>query len=82
MFYSHLALHSFSQILSLGEPIVTVSAKDGDRIAPHNATRYSLRSDQSSARFFMIDEVTGVISLKQSLLDGTDERYEVLGCVG
>ena len=65
------------QIVPLGEPIVTVTARDRDRIAPHNVTRFSLRAGQSSARFFLVDEVTGVITLKESILDESSERYEV-----
>ena len=65
------------QIVPLGEPIVTVTARDRDRIEPHNVTRFSLRADQSSARFFLIDEVTGAITLKESILDDSAERYEV-----
>ncbi len=56
---------------------MTVSARDRDRVAPHNTTRYSLRSDQASARFFLIDEVKGTISLKESILGESAERYEV-----
>ena len=36
------------QIVPLGEPIVTVTARDRDRIAPHNVTRFSLLTKSRS----------------------------------
>lgn len=56
---------------------MTVTARDQDRVAPHNTTRFSLRSNQRSARFFLIDAVSGVISLKESILEDNAEKYDV-----
>ena len=43
---------------------------------PHNITRFSIRED-STSDFFLVDSVTGAVSLKRSLLKDTKESYEV-----
>ncbi|XP_061182372.1 cadherin-related tumor suppressor-like [Saccostrea echinata] len=53
----------------LGLSFLQVKATDNDRRAPYNTVRYSISSDAGSAlgaQYFMVDEVTGNISLRQS----------------
>ncbi|XP_061182374.1 protocadherin Fat 4-like [Saccostrea echinata] len=53
----------------LGLSFLQVKATDNDRRAPYNTVRYSISSDAGSAlgaQYFMVDEVTGNINLRQS----------------
>lgn len=48
---------------------------------PQNTTVFSISEDSGSAReFFMVNRMTGEVSLKRSLLDGESDRYEVRSC--
>ena len=45
---------------------------------PHNKTVFAISDDSGKSRnFFMIDEDSGSLSLKRSLLDDREEKYEV-----
>lgn len=44
---------------------------------PHNQVIFSVADDSPAAPFFMVDRVTGNISLKRSLLGRSDKMYEV-----
>ena len=60
----------------LGEGIVTVTAQDEDLSKPHNVIKYTITEDSGDVNF-MINENTGEIALKRSLLGEETERYEV-----
>ena len=46
--------------------------------APHNELRYYLRENQGKMNsLFSVDQDTGDVMLRQSLLDDSDDRYEV-----
>nr|XP_022314372.1 cadherin EGF LAG seven-pass G-type receptor 3-like [Crassostrea virginica] len=53
----------------LGLPLLQLKATDNDIRAPYNEIRYFISSDVGSAlgaQYFMVDEITGNISLRQS----------------
>ena len=46
--------------------------------APHNEVSYELMENQGKINdLFMVDDVTGEVFLRQSLLDENEERFEV-----
>ncbi|KAK3089813.1 hypothetical protein FSP39_006721 [Pinctada imbricata] len=56
------------ETLSLGTVILTVNATDGDPLPPHNTVRYFITADQEDLDCFLINEVTGDLALRRSLL--------------
>ncbi|XP_062579030.1 protocadherin Fat 3-like [Saccostrea cucullata] len=53
---------------SLGQQIIAVTANDTDALAPNNVVRYSLTAGPEDIECFLIDAVTGSLSLRRSLL--------------
>ncbi|WAQ95445.1 FAT4-like protein [Mya arenaria] len=52
----------------LGNTILTVYGRDNDLAAPHNTVRYRLTRDPEDLECFLINEVTGNLALRRSLL--------------
>ncbi|KAL5018733.1 hypothetical protein ScPMuIL_004455 [Solemya velum] len=53
---------------SLGTPVLTVEARDNDPLPPHNVIRYEIVADDEDKLCFLMNEVTGELLLRQSLL--------------
>ncbi|XP_062595025.1 cadherin EGF LAG seven-pass G-type receptor 3-like, partial [Saccostrea cucullata] len=53
---------------SLGQQIIAVTANDTDALTPNNVVRYSLTAGPEDIECFLIDAVTGSLSLRRSLL--------------
>ena len=61
---------------ALGVPFVRVGARDQDNKRPYNELRYSMQGDTGVIVYFMIDEESGDIALKKSLMDDPDRRED------
>ncbi|XP_078316513.1 protocadherin Fat 4-like isoform X2 [Crassostrea virginica] len=64
---------------SLGQQIIAVTANDSDALAPNNIVRYSISAGADDIECFLIDSVTGSLSLRRSLLYApcTASRYQM-----
>ena len=60
-----------------GTVIEQVSARDEDRIAPHNTIRYSLSSQSQGRDLFYVNSVSGEIVLTSSLLTVEAEELQL-----
>ncbi|XP_067672653.1 protocadherin Fat 4-like [Haliotis asinina] len=58
---------SVSETVGYGIPLVTLIATDGDLTPPNNLVRYQSLFQQTEC--FSVDDISGVISIKRSLLD-------------
>ena len=47
------------------------------RQAPNNKVRYSLIEDNLAKQYFMVDEVTGEVSVKKDLATNSNRQYTV-----
>ncbi|RUS85645.1 hypothetical protein EGW08_006591, partial [Elysia chlorotica] len=56
------------ETLPLGDVILTVSAVDNDPLPPNNVVRYTITEDPEDLECFLINEVTGQLLLRRSLL--------------
>ena len=61
-----------------GIPFLTLSATDADNQAPNNLTSFRFLPTSEGQDYFQIDETTGDISVKQSLMGtGVLNQYQV-----
>jgi protocadherin Fat 4 len=59
---------------ALGQSIVQVQAEDTDQ----DTLYYSLIGDEVSQKYFYVDPMTGIVSLKKTITDDTNLQYELL----
>ena len=64
---------------TIGESFLRVTAQDADRKQPYNDLRYAIEADPAVVGYIMIDEVTGDVALRKSLMEDPDRRviYDV-----
>ena len=53
----------------VGLEILRITATDQDSTEPHNVVRYELRGDALDLQYFMVDDVTGSVMLRQSVYE-------------
>lgn len=58
-------------------PVFDVTTRDRDTVPPFNVVRHSIIGDDSATTFFTIDDVSGQITLAQSILPDTETSYRV-----
>ncbi|KAL3878042.1 hypothetical protein ACJMK2_035678, partial [Sinanodonta woodiana] len=56
------------ETLALGNVILTVIATDADLLAPQNTIRYALTGNTEGIQCFLLNDVTGELTLRRSLL--------------
>ncbi|GFN78435.1 protocadherin fat 4, partial [Plakobranchus ocellatus] len=61
-------IQTVPETLPLGDVILTVTATDLDPLPPNNIVRYEITEDQEDLDCFLINEVTGQLLLRRSLL--------------
>ena len=61
---------------ALGIPFIRVQALDQDTRTPYNVLVYSLLGDPAITEYFMVDEDSGDIALKKSLMDDPQGQGE------
>ncbi|KAL8559117.1 hypothetical protein ACOMHN_046165 [Nucella lapillus] len=52
----------------LGNVLLTVSANDNDLLAPNNVVRYEITADDEDKECFLLNDITGNLFLRRSLL--------------
>ncbi|XP_041363172.1 uncharacterized protein LOC121378881 isoform X2 [Gigantopelta aegis] len=57
------------ETLKVGEHITTIKASDADRLAPDNNVFFTLTGSAKTLEYFHINQQSGVISIKKSLLE-------------
>ena len=57
----------------LGVVFADVTALDDDRKAPNNVVRYELLGDERALTYFLLDEVSGELSVRRPLSDDDDD---------
>ena len=57
-----------SETLPLGDVILTVTATDSDPLPPNNVVRYEITADDEDKACFLLNDVTGQLLLRRSLL--------------
>ncbi len=60
---------------AMGIPFTKVSAKDQDRAAPNNRFFYEAVGDTKALQYFEVDEASGDVSVRKSLLTDTSKLY-------
>ncbi|XP_046579033.1 protocadherin Fat 4-like [Haliotis rubra] len=60
-----------------GSLVYNVTTLDRDTVSPFNVVRHSIIGDDSATTFFTIDDVSGQITLAQSILPDTETSYRI-----
>ncbi|KAK6626827.1 hypothetical protein RUM44_009304 [Polyplax serrata] len=63
--------------VSIGTPILTLTATDSDGTPPGNKVRYELIGRRKASKYFQIDPDTGVLQVRDDLRKETDTEYQV-----
>lgn len=58
-------------------PLVTVQALDADPPGPNSDVTYAVVGDQVALDLFSVDASSGVVTLRQSVVDRSDNQYMV-----
>ncbi|KRY21465.1 Hepatocyte growth factor-regulated tyrosine kinase substrate [Trichinella patagoniensis] len=66
---------TISEALPPGSSILQVSASDRDDSSPNNLIKYRLIGDEEAAKFFAIDEDSGLITVARSLLGAGKDKF-------
>ncbi len=61
----------------LGTMIVKVAATDADEQEPHNQVRYYLIGDTLAQQYFMVNDVSGEVTVRKDLAADSNTRYTV-----
>jgi len=65
--------------MTIGSPVITVKAIDDD-VGPNAEVRYRFKHDlMGDWKTFLVDEITGLITLKKSLNKEIQKIYQVPG---
>ncbi|KRX21719.1 Hepatocyte growth factor-regulated tyrosine kinase substrate [Trichinella nelsoni] len=66
---------TISEAMPPGSSILQVSASDRDDSSPNNLIKYRLIGDEEAAKFFAIDEDSGLITIARSLLGAGKDKF-------
>ncbi|KRY53831.1 Hepatocyte growth factor-regulated tyrosine kinase substrate, partial [Trichinella britovi] len=66
---------TISEALPPGSSILQVSASDRDDSSPNNLIKYRLIGDEEAAKFFAVDEDSGLITIARSLLGAGKDKF-------
>ncbi|KAL5018742.1 hypothetical protein ScPMuIL_004464 [Solemya velum] len=60
-----------------GDVVINVNASDADQFAPNNLISYSIIGNNDDPNFFFIDQESGVITLRKSVLNTGKNLYQL-----
>ncbi|XP_060080745.1 protocadherin Fat 4-like, partial [Ylistrum balloti] len=66
-----------SESINAGDVVYDVDASDADFVAPFNTITYTLIGDDTGPQYFSIDSSTGVVTVRQQILNTQETSYRL-----